>query len=81
MVWSPKGTRKITVSYPSHKNVKIQSNIIKRMELELSTGYAHIEDQIETLQVIPDFDILAMRHFSVKHPQIPPMRKVSKAGI
>ena len=48
-VHSPKGEKKIRVRFPTHKTVRIQSNFVKRLELE------HIEETMESLAVLPDF--------------------------
>ena len=48
-MYSPKGNRKIRIEHNASQSINIQSNIIKRLELE------HIEDAIEKMVVIPDF--------------------------
>jgi hypothetical protein len=48
-VFSPKKDHKIRVRYNKHKNVRIKSEMVKRLELE------HIEECIDSLCVLPDF--------------------------
>lgn len=48
-VYSPKGKRKIRIKHKKNQNVKIESNLVKRLELE------YIEEAIEKMTVIPDF--------------------------
>ena len=48
-MYSPKGVRKIRVEFPKGQKVKIESKLVKRLELE------HIEDSIESLSLQPDF--------------------------
>ena len=48
-VYSPKGARKVRVTYPKDQQVRIESTLAKRLELE------HIEDTMEALSVLPDF--------------------------
>ena len=48
-VYSPRGKHKVRIFHPGNHDVRIESNLIKRMELE------HIEDMIDSMSVIPDF--------------------------
>lgn len=48
-VYSPKGKRKIRIEHKKNQIIKIESNLLKRMELE------YIEEAIEKMTVIPDF--------------------------
>jgi len=50
-VYSPKGQKKIRVTFDPKKGQKlrISSSLVKRMELE------HIEETIEQLNIVPDF--------------------------
>lgn len=48
-IFSPKGVRKIRIFKKANNTIRIQSNFLKRLELE------HIEDQIENMKSIPDF--------------------------
>ena len=48
-VYSPKGKRKIRILHKQDQKIKIESNLLKRLELE------HIEEAIEKMTVVPDF--------------------------
>jgi hypothetical protein len=49
-VYSPRGNRRLRINFKNHQKVnKIQSSLVKRLELE------HIEDIIEGLSIVPDF--------------------------